>query len=266
MLRKIKSYSVQRIVYSVKEVFLCLLSAILLILAFPNFNFWLLAWFGFVPLFFAIENKSKFKAFLLFYLTGIIFWSGIIYWLVHVTLPGLILLVLYLALYFGFFGFVVSAYLRPTTYYLLFIPSVWVLLEYVRAHLFTGFPWVLLGYSQYLNLPFIQIADITGAWGVSFLVMLVNVTIYTAISRKLSAVSKKQKYILPVLILFITVAYGYFKIYSLQLKTYSLKLKISVIQGNIPQELKWDKRARDFIMERYFSISHEALRDKPDLF
>ena len=260
----ISSFVVRRSSF-VKDLFLCLLSAVLLIFSFPTFNIWLLAWLGFVPLFFAIENKSKFKAFLLFYLTGVIFWLGIIYWLVHVTLPGLIILVLYLALYFGLFGLIVSTYLLPTTYYLLFIPAVWVLLEYLRAHLLTGFPWALLGYSQYLNLPFIQIADIAGGWGVSFLVMLVNVSVYSVIHQPSSVIRVKYKYVLPILCIIFTLSYGYYKIYNSQLANHNSRIKISVIQGNISQELKWNKSSRDFIMDRYFSISNEALKDKPEL-
>jgi len=249
-----------------KSIVLSFLSGLLLILSFPNFNLEFLAWFGFVPVFSALNNKSLKQAFLLFFITGIIFWSGIIYWLVHVTLAGTIVLILYLALYFAVFGLIIRPLAkRSTSYVLIFIPSVWVLLEYIRGHLFTGFPWALLGYSQYLNLPVIQIADITGAWGVSFLVMLVNVTVYSVISHKSQVISNKQRYLLPVFLLFFAFAYGYLKIYNLQLKTYNLKLRISVIQGNIPQELKWNKSSRDFIMDRYFSISNEALRDKPEL-
>ncbi|MBM3244697.1 MAG: apolipoprotein N-acyltransferase, partial [Candidatus Omnitrophica bacterium] len=151
-----------------------------MILSFPQANFWILAWVGFVPLFFALENKSGGTAFLLSFLTGVVFWSGIIYWLVHVTLLGTIVLVLYLALYFGIFGFVICRYRAAKSFNLriIFISSLWVLLEYARGDLFTGFPWALLGYSQYLNLPAIQIADITGAWGVSFIVMSVNAAVY----------------------------------------------------------------------------------------
>ena len=83
-----------------KDFILCLLSAALLVLSFPNFNLWLFAWFGFVPAFFALNNKSAKEAFLLFFITGVIFWAGIIYWLVHVTVAGTIVLILYLALYF----------------------------------------------------------------------------------------------------------------------------------------------------------------------
>ncbi len=270
MLRKIiqsiKVSEYQGVKVKVKDYILCIFSELLLIFSFPNFYLGIFAWFGFVPFFFAIRGKPKAKVFLLSYFTGIIFWFGIIYWLVHVTLIGLILLVLYLALYFGIFGLIITTYnLQLTTYNCLFIPSIWVLLEYLRSHLFTGFPWALLGYSQYLNLPIIQIADITGAWGVSFLLMMGNVAIYSALSYKPSAISKKQKYLLPVLILIIALTYGYFKIYRLQLTTYNLKLKVSVIQGNIPQELKWDIDAREFIVDRYLTLSVQAVQDKPDL-
>jgi len=216
-------------------------------------------------LFFAIENKSKFKAFLLFYLTGVIFWSGIIYWLVHVTLPGLIILVLYLALYFGLFGLIVSTCLLPTTYYVVFIPAAWVLLEYIRGHLFTGFPWALLGYSQYLNLPVIQIADITGAWGVSFLVIMVNVLVYKVIGHGSWVIGKKQNLLLAILLLFLSLGYGIYKLHLSPITYHLSPIKISVIQSNISQDLKWNKSSRDFIMERYFSISNGALKDKPDL-
>ncbi|MFH1641087.1 MAG: hypothetical protein ABIA66_03880, partial [Candidatus Omnitrophota bacterium] len=187
MLRKVKSPVL-------KEIALCVLSAVLLILSFPSFNLEFLAWFGFVPVFFALNNKSLKKTFFLFFITGLIFWSGVIYWLVHVTLSGAIVLILYLALYFAIFGLIIRPCTRRSTpYALIFIPSVWVLLEYVRSHLFTGFPWALLGYSQYLNLPVIQIADITGVWGVSFLVMMVNVAIVEIFSCRLQPAGEKSK-------------------------------------------------------------------------
>src|SRR4030042_1107596 len=111
-----------------KDLFLCLLSSCLLILSFPNFNFWILAWFAFVPLFFALENKSRRRAFLLSYLAGVIFWSGIIYWLIHVTFLGTIVLILYLALYFAVFGMIVASRSRqPAASSILFFPATWVI-------------------------------------------------------------------------------------------------------------------------------------------
>ncbi len=251
-----------------QDLSLCLFSAILLILSFPRANFEFLAWFGFVPVFFALNNKSRLQAFFLFFITGVIFWAGVIYWLVHVTLPGTIILILYLALYFGAFGFIIRPSTKKSTLYsLIFIPAVWVILEYIRGWLFTGFPWALLGYSQYLNLPVIQIADITGVWGVSFLVVLINVMAVEIIWSHREGLKDRLKkaFVLLVLILFLTFSYGYFCL-SRQLgaeKKYSAR--ICVVQGNIPQELKWDMSSRSLIMQRYLGLSIKALKDNPEL-
>lgn len=231
----------------------------MLILSFPGFNLWIFAWFAFVPIFFATRALSKFKTFLLFYLCGLIFWFATIYWLVHVTLLGLIILVFYLSLYFGFFGLIFRNYQLPiTNYRLLFIPTAWVVLEYIRAHLFSGFPWELLGYSQYLNLPIIQIADITGAYGISFLIILANISIYSSFDR--------IKKIIPFLIaLLVILAYGYFKIYQPSTAAERSDIKVSVIQANIAQELKWNPSAKAYILQSYELLSGEAAKDEPEL-
>lgn len=234
-----------------------------MVIPFCRQGLWLTAWCGFVPLFFALRGKTGKQAFLLAYLSGITFWSGTIYWLVHVTLPGTLVLILYLSLYFAFFG-LVSSYLLSANYYLLSIPSAWVTLEYIRSHLMTGFPWALLGYSQYKNLPVIQIADITGVWGVSFLVMMVNVSIFAALNYK--ARSKNQKiYMVAALgILAVVLLYGYLMI-NRKPPTGSQSLRVSVIQGNIPQALKWRAESEDYIFDRYLGLTEEALKENPDL-
>jgi apolipoprotein N-acyltransferase len=249
-----------------KESSLCLLSALLLILSFPKFNLEFLAWVGFVPLFLALENKSKSKAFLLSYLTGVIFWFGTIYWLIHVTLAGLIALVLYLGLYFAIFGLLVIpiAY-RLSPIGVLFIPALWVVLEYLRGHLLSGFSWALLGYSQYLNLPVIQIADITGVWGVSFLVMTSNVIVYAFIIRRLSGRAKVKSSWFAISCIIIVLLYGFYKINQTPKAAPQSSLKISIIQGNIPQQMKWDNRSGNLIIERYFDLTAKAIKDSPDL-
>lgn len=247
---------------------LCLLSAALLILSFPIFNLWILAWVAFIPLFFALQSQSGLKAFLLAYFTGVVFWAGTIYWLVHVTLLGTIILVLYLALYFGLFGLFFSYFqfrsasidYRLSTIDPLVFSSIWVLLEYTRSHLLTGFPWALLGYSQCSNLPIIQIADLTGAYGVSFLVMMVNVAVYQFISQK----SKVKSIFVPICCIFVSLIYGYYKLLptsNSQLPTY----RISVIQGNIPQDQKWEAESREYILNKYLTLSLAATKDNPDL-
>ncbi|MFA5117767.1 MAG: apolipoprotein N-acyltransferase [Candidatus Omnitrophota bacterium] len=305
MLRTVKANALAR------ELFLCFICAFLLAASFPLLNFELLAWGSFVPLFFNLQNKSSLKTFLLSFFTGVFFWLGTIYWLIHVTVPGMLLLALYLGLYFGIFGLIFAFALRAQPVFLrvLFVPAAWVLLEYLRSHLLSGFPWALLGYSQYLNLPVIQIADITGAWGVSFLVMMVNVAVYSVLGSRLRSTpsligmlgapllgSKRapaqfrlapgvlgggeqgkratgripfgaalKEYGVVLLLLALTFGYGYFKLHAAQNNRDSSLLKISVIQGNIPQELKWDIRSRAPIVNKYIELTSAVISRKPDL-
>ena len=229
---------------------LLLFSSLLLILSFPNFNLSYLAFIGFVPLFFAIQNQPPKKVFLISYLCGFLFYLGTLYWLYNVTIFGLIILCLYLALYFGIFGLIFS---RVTV---LLIPAVWIFLEYTQAHLFTGFGWTLLGYSQYKNLPLIQIADFAGVYGVSFVIMLANVAIYRLFKRSF------REIIIAGMVLVAVVAYGIIK--ETKDREWS-DIKISVAQGNIPQELKWDPGAAESILDRYIDLTRLSAFDAPDL-
>jgi len=232
-----------------------LFCAFLLAFSFSSGHNWIFAWVAFVPLFFALDNKSAKRAFLLSYFTGIVFWAGTVYWLIHVTLLGQALLILYLSLYFGLFGLLIT---RPFAKCgLLFIPSLWVIIEYLRSHLLTGFPWALLGYSQYANLPVIQIADLAGVWLVSFLIMFVNASIKEALLKR----QRRYLFFAGVLIT-LDLIYGALRLSRVEPAE---ALRISVVQGNIPQELKWDTGSREFILNRYFKLTGEAKKDAPDL-
>jgi apolipoprotein N-acyltransferase len=249
---------------------LCILSAILLILSFPNFNLEFLAWIGLVPLFFALENKSGAKAFWLAYLCAVIFYAGTTWWLIYVTFAGLVILILYLSLYFAIFAFVLVKFRQKyrakkfgKILLFLLIPSLWVILEYLRNRLFTGFGWAFLGYSQYQNLAMIQIADLTGVYGVSFLVVLVN----WQLQQWLQSLKNREKGTawsirLTLLIVFCVFAYGYSKLFAPESGE---KLKVSVVQGNIPQEIKWDYAAKEEIFARYLKLTEAAAQEKPDL-
>ncbi|MFC1621464.1 apolipoprotein N-acyltransferase [Candidatus Omnitrophota bacterium] len=238
---------------------LAIISSILLILAFPNFNLSYLAFVGFVPLLFAIEKKPAKNAFWNSYLCGFLFYLGVLYWLYHVTGIGLIVLCLYLALYFGVFGFLFNRLI----YYIsglsiLFIPLIWIFLEYVQSHLFSGFGWALLGYSQYRNLHLIQIADFSGVYGVSFIIMMMNVAVYRFFKRS------TRSLMVAILVLGMVLWYGKIKIGEYK-EEGGDSLKVSVIQGNIPQEMKWDPLASDEIMDGYLNLTRLAAFDEPDL-
>ena len=242
-----------------KDIFFSCFSSLLLIYSFFRFSIWPLAWFAFVPLFLAAENKSPKARFFIFYFSGTIFWFGTVYWLAHITLLGLIVLVLYLSLYFGIFGLFLGRGLKFRIFGIIIIPCLWVVLEYLRSHLLTGFPWALLAYSQYRNLPLIQISDIFGCWGVSFLIMMVNVGIYFALRRR-------PGYLFSFFCIIAALVYGMVLISKVnKVPDKAGKIKISLLQGNIAQELKWNKESDQFIFERYLSLNNAASKDSPAL-
>ena len=237
---------------------LSLIAAILLILAFPNFNLNFLAFVGFVPLFFAIRSNPPKKVFWISYFCGFLFYLGTLYWLYYVTGFGLIVLCLYLALYFGIFGFIINRLTFYISHFtLLFIPFIWMALEWIQSHLFSGFGWVLLGYSQYKNIELIQIADFAGVYGVSFVIMTINVAIYKLF--------KKSGRTLLLIILVLAIVIGYGRIRVNEGNNGRTEIKLSVIQGNIPQELKWDPDAAQSNLDSYINLTRQAAFDNPDL-
>lgn len=242
---------------------LAAIAAILLVLSFPSFNLNLLAWVALVPLFFAVDGLKPSKAFLVAYLTGAIFFLGTIYWLVHVTLPGMAVVVLYLALYFGLFGLVYSQLKTHNSQLILvLLPAVWVTAEWLRAHLLTGFGWALLGHSQAANPVIIQIADITGAYGVGFLIVLVNAAIFLTIRDAMRKDYKIGYLIIALTLVFIVTAYGSYRLRNI---FSGERIKVAVVQGNIPQTRKWDLRFREEILSKYEALTRQAAGSGPDL-
>ena len=163
------------------------ISGILLLLSFPSFNLFPLAWISLIPLLIALQSTSSWKsAFLHGYLTGAIFFLGLIYWIallypfanIFLTAFACLLLAAYLAVYAGIF----SALLHGLPWksglpFIFIVPAIWTGLEWVCSWMVTGFPWGSMGYTQWNNLPAIQIASITGVQGVSFIIVLFNATI-----------------------------------------------------------------------------------------
>ena len=145
------------------------------------------AWVALVPLLVALGNRTSVrKAFTLGVLTGVVYFTGTLYWITHVMavyggLPtGVAVLinaalVAYLALFPGIFALVMQRAVAGFGVRALSLaPLAWVTTELGREVLFTGFPWVLLGYSQVTVLPVAQLASVFGVYGVSALVVAVS--------------------------------------------------------------------------------------------
>ncbi len=247
--------------------FLCaLLSAGLLILAFPRTDLWLLAWIGLVPLLYVINGQRPFKAFQISFLSGFIFFLGVLYWLIHVTSVGVILLSAYCALYFGLFGLVFSISHKKTAWLRLWsLPGVWVVLEYLRGIFFSGFDWGSLGYSQYKNLIIIQIADLAGKFGVSFLIVMVNVFVYELIKKENPRAEKIKLAATVGLVLLASVGYGWYRFNQIQETQSTQSMVVGLVQGNIPQDIKWVEAFYPATIDKHTHLSLELLKQKPDL-
>jgi len=261
-----------------RDIFLSLLSGILLVLSFPNIDLEFLAWFALVPLLYSIEGKGLVDSLKLGFLTGIVSFLGIFYWIivavhtygnVPLILSALILLllILYLGLFIGAFTFLTRLIqIRLGLQTIFPIPVLWVALEYLRSFLLTGFPWANLGHSQYLNLPFIQMADITGVYGLSFVILLVNATLFLALHQWAKKTFPFKEFIITAIILLGFLIYGYMKMEAIDRQMIqNPPLKIRLIQGNIDQSIKWDESFQKETLKIYDRLSLRISEEKPDL-
>ncbi len=259
---------------------LILVSASLVVLAFPKVSWSFLAWGALVPFFKAIENKSARKRFKLGYFFGIFYSLGVFYWVTHsmryyggldpiTSYSILLLLVLYLALYTGAFAWLWGLIPSKGLFVLLWVPSVWVGMEFLRAHLLTGFPWELLGHSQYNFLPVIQVAELVGVYGVSFLVILVNQTLYQLFlaGHPFEEWSRKWKEaLLTISLVLLTLIFGSHSLSNQKDRDEKApSIKVAVIQGNIDQSLKWNPAFQEKTIKIYKDLTLQFIAQAPDL-
>jgi apolipoprotein N-acyltransferase len=215
-------------------VLLSILSGVLSGISFNNVGFSFLIWCSFIPLFYVIEKSSLKGAFFHSFLCGIVFFLTVLFWVGYVTKLGLIVLILYVSLYWGVFGYAARiCFSGPFKF--LTIPSCWIILEFLRENIWAGFGWGLLGYSQHGNSLLIQSADILGVKFISGLIILSNM-VMCAVIKKRSLRLKELVVLLGVIAM--TVVYSHHRIETLKPVS---SLRLSLIQTNIPQSLKWEK-------------------------
>lgn len=247
----------------------------LLALAFPRPDFSVLAWVALVPLLLVMSRRpfrSGFVAGMAFFL-AILYWVNIVmttYGHLHPVLSVIAWLMLsaYLALYFGAATWAACRLKEVRGYSLvLTLPVFWVALEFLREFLLTGFPWASLGYSQHDNAALIQSAELFGVYGLSYLLVLSN----AVIAEWLLAGRQPGRRRPVAALLFATVlalgAWGYGHWRTGQgLDDRADRLKVTVVQGNIPQDIKWQPDFQQETVRIYRELSLAAARtDKPGL-
>jgi apolipoprotein N-acyltransferase len=266
--------------------FLAASSGFLLTLCFPKFEISWLAWFAVVPLFVALRNLSLKNSFYIGLFAGLVHYLSLLYWLngtmsayghlpFYVSIPVLFLLSFYLALYIAFFSMAVTCLCSTPFSFLCISPLIWVSLEYIRSFLFTGFPWELIGYSQFNMLHIIQISDLFGVYGVSLCIVLSNAVaflIYLFLTNKYWQGKKVQTKLAAgamaaiVVILGAVFVYGKWRINNIhELAVMSPSSKITIVQGNIDQAIKWDPALQTSSTMKYIHLSSLSKDLHPNL-
>jgi apolipoprotein N-acyltransferase len=249
------------------NVFLSILSGLLLTLGFPTPEMYYLSWVALLPLLFVIYRTNGKEAFLLGLICGLVHYVTTMYWIRHVVyyygglplpLALLVLLILcaYMALYIAAFAYLANRWKAYPLLWLLVLPGLWVTLEWIRAHALTGFPWANLGYTQTPFTTLLQLADIAGVYGVGWLIVLGNTTLAFLWLHR----SRSRAWALVFIGCFAgAIAYGSVRLETIKnLQDQVEPVSVGVVQGNIDQSLKWDPAFQQETLTRYRQLSIEA--------
>ena len=245
------------------------LSGLIFSLSIPKADIGLLAWICFLPAFLALRFTRH--ALTLGITLGVVTGIGRIYWITETlqSFGGLgpilavatnVLLIAYLAIYPALFFFAIQriSLLDPR------LPAVsaalWVVLEWFQSWVITGFPWELVGYSQYRQLYLSQIASVTGVYGLSFLILLVNATL----AQVALAPHRWRRLLPPTVLLCAVLCYGLIRLND-DANSERSSLAVGIVQGNFPQDIKWDRDRVVQTAARYTELTHTLIGRKLDL-
>lgn len=259
------------------------IAGIALALAFPNFNIAGLAWVAPGLLLAAAIGTTGWRSFRIGYCGGLVFHLVTLRWLLNIPVTGFpilgwIALSAFLALYQAAWVVVVSSSvfripsfpdsLVRRQIWALSGAAAWVALEMIQARLFSGFPWHLLGVSQLNQTPLIQIASITGVYGISFVAVWAALSAVSAVRALLKNPVARYAWLgdlaLPLLAVMGLIAFG-----MMQLRSYDEAnrptLRVAFVQPNIPQTMIWNAAENDQRFAELLTLTQQAATKRPDL-
>jgi apolipoprotein N-acyltransferase len=198
----------------------------------------------------------------LVYFVGTNYWTG---WVMRqygdlapsVAWPLMLLLAAYLALYPALFALITHLLVsRLGVRGLLLAPAVWVTTELGRGYVFTGYPWVLLGYSQATVLPVAQLASVTGVYGLSALTAFASVALALVVIdrgrlRWWVAVAAATAVVA-------TIIGGTVRLADSRLTREGTAYRVGLIQGNVSQDQKWNPQRASAILDTYIQRTRRA--------
>jgi len=252
-------------------------AGLLLAAAFPKTGIAGFAWVAPALLIFAAHGKNPGDAFRAGYAGGITFWLASLYWLLLIPVAGYpvlgwMALSAFVAVYFGIWTWLLAGKIGGGNWaqrnlWSLAGATAWVALEMIRARFLGGFPWNLLGTSQYKMTPLIQIASVTGVYGISFLVVWASLSLFSAgrmiFARPHSRFAWQPEIFLPLFVVAALFAWG-------ELKTCgpapaSTTLRVALIQPSVPQSMIWDSGANSIRFQQLLTLTETALTNRTDL-
>ena len=256
---------------------IAILAGILLAAAFPKICIAGFAWVAPALLLFAAHGKNPADAFRAGYVGGISFWLASLYWLLLIPVAGYpilgwIALSAFVAIYFGIWTWLLAGKIGSGNWarrnlWSLAGAAAWVALEMIRARFLGGFPWNLLGTSQYQLTPLIQIASVTGVYGISFLVVWASLSLFSAgrmiFAKPNSRFAWQPEIFLPLFVVAGLFAFGEMKLLG-KIPAAST-LRVTMIQPSVPQNLIWDENENSNRFRQLLALTENALTNETDL-
>jgi apolipoprotein N-acyltransferase len=262
------------------------LSSVLLWFSFTPVDFGPLAWVAPVPLLLLIRLAQPTRwMYRCAYFGGLLFWVPTLQWmrLGDITMyPAWLALAFYLALYFpAFLALTRLAVWQFRVPMMLAAPVVWTGLELLRGHLMTGFSWYYLGHTQYRWIELIQISDLVGAYGVSFVVMLGAACVAELLPAHLCLrlgmlpanaaapalpllvpAGRRLRIALCLAIVAGAAGYGYARRHGVEFQPGP---RVALVQGNVTSSVKHDPRDWPLIHRTHQQLTGIAVKQQPDL-
>jgi apolipoprotein N-acyltransferase len=247
---------------------LCIISGIVVGISFPPFPLPFLIFFGFVPYIFVMQKKRTFVSISrTTYLTAFIFTLITLYWVgswtkeadLFLMISGILLMFVNPALYLipsTLYYFTNKIFNRKVA--LFFLPLFWVSFEYAYSLTDLRFPWLTLGNSLSQFNQFIQVADIVGVYGLTLIILYINIFIYLSFIEMKRDKKLFTRYALAAVLLFILpMIYGGIKIAGYTEPRN--KIKIGLIQPNLDPWEKWSGGGLDEQLDIYLNLSNDAV-------
>ena len=266
-----------------KHFFLSVLTSLLLWLSFPGGGkVWPLLFGALVPFLFVLRGVNARRAALYGLCCGLVHFTILLYWIVivlgkygglewFISLQALFLLALYMSLYFVLFALLARSLLLsfPAAVCLWLLPALWVGLDWFRGIFLTGMPWMDLGYALFEVPHLIQIADLVGHHGVTFLVIFVNTCLMLLFTKKHTFSGYLFIFVSALCLLGSVAMYSKVRFEEVQQAmsaTDASRITVGIVQGNIDQSVKWSPSQQKETVENYLSQTQDLLvSDRPAL-